>query len=283
MTFDSDQPEHADRIFVRDHTVELEIGAFGSERDTKQRVSFTIVVDVENSVGLSDDVDRVMSYDTILEAIQIESELTRYDLLETLAENIATRILMDPISKRVSVRIDKLDRVDGALGVEVVRSERGVETEKPKAPEWGISVFCLPANAQDWAADWIESLETPPLVICIDPGKSDLPENPTAARRLMGLAADKAAWELFAELDKYNVVSSRTELKHALALHLPIIWSPGKMMIDSGESSPAPAGEFDQLARWFSKQIGATDLRFVSLAEADGSAFIESIEEIQKG
>ena len=33
-----------DRISLRDHTVEVEIGAFQSERGSKQRVCFNIVV-----------------------------------------------------------------------------------------------------------------------------------------------------------------------------------------------------------------------------------------------
>ena len=35
-----------DRISVRDHVVEIEIGAFQAERDLTQRISFNVVVEV---------------------------------------------------------------------------------------------------------------------------------------------------------------------------------------------------------------------------------------------
>ncbi len=58
-----------DRISLRDHTVEVEIGAFQAERGVTQRICFNVVVEVRLPDGLDDDVDRIMSYDTITEAI----------------------------------------------------------------------------------------------------------------------------------------------------------------------------------------------------------------------
>lgn len=46
-----DQPTAPDRISVRDHVVEVEIGAFQSERDTTQRLSFSVVVEVARAMG----------------------------------------------------------------------------------------------------------------------------------------------------------------------------------------------------------------------------------------
>ena len=112
-----------DRISLRDHTVEVEIGAFQSERGSKQRVCFNIVVEVKPlDHKIEDDVDRILSYDKVTEAITIELNVERLNLLETLAERIADRILFEPQAIRVFVRIEKLDRGPGALGVEIVRS-----------------------------------------------------------------------------------------------------------------------------------------------------------------
>ena len=47
----------------------------------------------------------------------------RLNLLETLAERVAERILLAPQAQRVFVRIEKLDRGPGNLGVEIVRSK----------------------------------------------------------------------------------------------------------------------------------------------------------------
>lgn len=83
-----------DRISVRDHTVEIEIGAFQAERDVTQRIRFSVVVEVAPSSGAAtDDVDDILSYDAVTEAITAELAAERLNLLETLAERIADRIL----------------------------------------------------------------------------------------------------------------------------------------------------------------------------------------------
>ena len=59
-----------DRISVRDHVVAVEIGAFQAERGTTQRICFNIVVEVRPMAdALDDDVDRILSYDRVTEAI----------------------------------------------------------------------------------------------------------------------------------------------------------------------------------------------------------------------
>ncbi|REJ64430.1 MAG: dihydroneopterin aldolase, partial [Proteobacteria bacterium] len=100
-----------DRISLRDHIVEVEIGAFQLERGVTQRVSFNIVVEVQPiEQPILDDVDRILSYDRLTEAIAIELGAERLNLLETLAQRIADRILLEPQAIRVFIRIEKLDR-----------------------------------------------------------------------------------------------------------------------------------------------------------------------------
>ena len=112
-----------DRISLRDYLVEAEIGAFQLERGHRQRLMFNVVVEVRPQSGpIDDDVDRIMSYDTITEAIADELSAGRLNLLETLAEHIAERILSHPRAMRAFVRIEKLDRGPFKLGVEIVRT-----------------------------------------------------------------------------------------------------------------------------------------------------------------
>ena len=115
-----------DRISLRDYVLEIEIGAFQAERGNTQRVRFDVVVEVETDAGaLADDVDLVVSYDLIVEAIEGELAAERLNLLETLAERVADRILLHPRTSRVFLRIEKLDRGPFALGVEIERSRKG--------------------------------------------------------------------------------------------------------------------------------------------------------------
>ena len=112
-----------DRISLRDHVVEVEIGAFQKERGHTQRVMFNVVIEVRPAPApLDDDVDKILSYDRITEAIATELAAERLNLLETLAERVAERILAEPQAMRAFVRIEKLDIGPYKLGVEIVRS-----------------------------------------------------------------------------------------------------------------------------------------------------------------
>ena len=105
-----------DRISVRDHIVDVEIGAFQAERGVTQRIQCNVVVEVRPLTGpIDDDVDRILSYDKVTEAIAYELSDERLNLLETLAERVADRILLEPQAMRVFVRIEKLDRGPGAV------------------------------------------------------------------------------------------------------------------------------------------------------------------------
>ena len=61
-----------DRISLRDHVVSAEIGAFEQERGLTQRLRFQIVVEVRPLGDAADDVDRILSYDRLTEAVATE-------------------------------------------------------------------------------------------------------------------------------------------------------------------------------------------------------------------
>nr|BEI32143.1 dihydroneopterin aldolase [Shimia sp.] len=110
-----------------------------------QRVCFNVVVEVRPLSGaVEDDVDRILSYDRVTEAIAHELAAERLNLLETLAERVAERILHEPQAMRVFVRIEKLDRGPGALGVEIVRSRKAslAPSKRPARTRHPIRVLC---------------------------------------------------------------------------------------------------------------------------------------------
>ena len=58
---------------------------------------FNVVVEVKPvHQVIDDDVDKILSYDKVTEAISDEVFAERVNLLETLAERIADRVLMSP-------------------------------------------------------------------------------------------------------------------------------------------------------------------------------------------
>ena len=92
----------------KDYIKEVEIGAFQVERDLTQRLKFNVVVEVSAATSsISDDVDDILSYDMIIEAIDEQLDFERLNLLETLAERVSKQILSYKQAERVFIRIEK--------------------------------------------------------------------------------------------------------------------------------------------------------------------------------
>lgn len=254
-----------DRISLRDHVVEADIGAFQKERGHKQRLRFNVVVEVRPvTEPLEDDVDRILSYDRITEAIDAELAAERLNLLETLAERVAERILAEPAAMRVFVRIEKLDIGPYALGVEIVRSraERPVQTEGMEAVH-PLVVFL--DNATIHAADLSARLdallaEGLPLILAV--GLPDLPRPVTGhkptQRRVDLLAMEQNAWTLAARDARCVVVATRTEIDWAIKRGQSVVWAPSKLVLDAVDG---PKGtEPVSLALWLAETMSASAL-----------------------
>ena len=254
----------ADRISVRDHEVAVEIGAFQAERGVTQRLRFDVVVEVGAHDGAdTDDVDDILSYDTVTEAITAELAAERLNLLETLAERIAARLLAERQPLRVFVRIQKLDRGPGKLGVEIVRGRgeaalaEGADVPHPLVVHLGqgdLSVLL------DRLAD-----DPRPLIVTVA-ATTDGPRAATAdaQRHIDLLAIEQAAWALAGAEPRVKVVATRTELDWAMKNGQPVLWAPSKLVLDAvdGPESTDPV----DLTRWFADEMQAEELRIEGVA-----------------
>jgi dihydroneopterin aldolase len=121
-----DAAQTYDRVFMQDLVLDVEIGVYTNEKGVTQRVRFSVNVDVlPASSALDDDIDRAFDYDTIIKGIKALVARGHINLVETLAEEVAARCLAHPRAARVMVRIEKLDKEPGAVGVEIVRERAG--------------------------------------------------------------------------------------------------------------------------------------------------------------
>ena len=246
-----------DRISVRDYTRQVEIGAFRTERGVTQRIRFNVVLEVAPHTGAQDDdVDKVVSYDTITEAIEAEIAAERINLLETLAERIARRILSDARAARAFVRLEKLDRGPGALGVEIVRSRPTSGGDRPGRLTAAPVRFLGPAEAADPGLRAALAARGGPLVVCVAPGEPQPPAGSEARRRVGLLAIDQAAWRLADADPRFVVAASRTELDWALKAGSMVVWAPTHMVIAAVGAVP-DASEPVGLAGWLAQEIGA--------------------------
>lgn len=263
-----------DRISLRDHVVEADIGAFQQERGRSQRLNFSVVVEVTAPTGpVEDDVDKILSYDTITEAIEHELAAERLNLLETLAERIADRVLHAPQALRVFVRIEKLDRGPGALGVEIVRARGQTPPAAAMDDELPHPVVVFLANEAmrpGQLTALLDALEADPrpVILCVGPGEARAPQTGHAMtqRRVDLLAIEQNAWMLAAADRRCVVVSTRTELDWAMKHDQISVWAPSKIVLDAVDGPSAHPCDAVSLAGWFADLMQATEILTVGVA-----------------
>ncbi len=113
-----------EQIYLKDYVCLTEIGVFEPEHGCKQRLKFNIVLTLDyGNVKKLDKLENVVSYEIIIEAIKKSIAGERLNLLETLADNISDYCLAYHQVKIIDIQIEKLDRIDGRLGIRLVRKK----------------------------------------------------------------------------------------------------------------------------------------------------------------
>ena len=249
-----------DRISIRDYIKEVEIGAFQVERDLTQRVKFNVVVEVsDSSSSSSDDVDDILSYDMIIEAIDEQLNFERLNLLETLADRVSEQILSHQQAIRVFIRIEKLDRIPGSLGVEIVRDRKNSKHDKDKSIITPSIVFIPNEIIQsNDLKDWLDAIAQykKPTIICVEnlfiPQKTSLEID--SHHRIKLLAIEQAAWDLAGKDNRCVVVDTWTELDWSMKNNEVTVWAPSKMILDA-VNKPSLKSEPLDLAIWLADEF----------------------------
>jgi (5-formylfuran-3-yl)methyl phosphate synthase len=125
------QADECDRIFVRDFMIDASVGVYNYEKGQTQRMRFNVEADVPRASRVADDFRDVVSYDVFIDAIRVTVQSGHVKLVETMVEEVAAAALRDRRVKRVRVRAEKLDIIEGSVGVEI---ERRQGSEPPRSP-----------------------------------------------------------------------------------------------------------------------------------------------------
>lgn len=256
-----------DRISMTDHTRDVEIGAFQAERGVTQHIRFDVVVEVATRAESAvDDVDRILSYDTIVEAIDAALAAERVNLLETLAARIADGILAHPLAARVFVRIGKLDRGPYTLGVEIVREapvgSRRLSAHGDTAPHPRVVFLANAAISRPDLSRLLDRMtdKNAPLILCV--GHHDHPQprvtHAMPQRRIALLAIEQSAWILADRDPRCVVVDSRTELEWAMRQGKISVWAPSKLVLDAVDGPAAGESNPSALAAWLAEAFDAS-------------------------
>lgn len=115
-----------DKIFLQGLEVECIIGIFDWERNTPQKV----LLDLEFSADIRkaaqrDQIEATIDYKTIAKRMIDFVSKSRYHLIETLAESIATLLLKEFKLPYLKLRISKPYAITSSqnVGVEIVRQK----------------------------------------------------------------------------------------------------------------------------------------------------------------
>ncbi len=238
---------NVDHILVRDYIKEIDIGAFQSEYGIKQRVSFNVILEVNtNNYPMHDNVDLVLSYDNIIEVIENEIGQKRVALLETLAEKIALSCLCLDNVAAVTVRLEKLDRGSGKLGVQISRTKvqsNGIKTNlkslqksnliiKTKIPNTGLlfisNRMLLPENISNLKE--FVSTSTMTWVICLSEIFKEFSEmNPETDIEVLTMSVAQNAYVLNKKINDWKLARSKTEVAFLLKEGVNCIWCPSDL------------------------------------------------------
>ncbi|MEL6958102.1 MAG: dihydroneopterin aldolase [Pseudomonadota bacterium] len=266
-----------DRISLRDYILEVEIGAFQQERGHLQRIKFNVVVEVAPLTGpIDDDVDRILSYDRVTEAIDAELGAERLNLLETLAARVAERILLEDQALRVFVRIEKIDRGPFSLGVEIVREKGGnpeAAVEMVEAPHPRVVYLSNDTIASDRLSGLIDDLaeDGTPLIFCVGAAAVPAPQSKVAPaqRRIDLLAIEQNAWVLAGRDTRCVVVGTATELDWAMKNEQICVWAPSKIVLDAVDGPSASPRDAVALVGWFADHMEAEELVVIGTEAPD--------------
>jgi dihydroneopterin aldolase len=115
-------------VFVRDLTLNARIGVHQHEKLGPQRIRINIdlaVLEGDNA-AIGDQLGNVVCYEDVVSGIRRLVAAGHVNLVETLAEQIATLCLEDHRVRVARVRVEKLDVFTDAtsVGVEIERAAR---------------------------------------------------------------------------------------------------------------------------------------------------------------
>lgn len=113
------------QVFINDLVLDCLIGVHRHERDGSQRVRINLDLTVlESPEPIDDRLSNVLCYEDLIVKVRHLAMSGHVNLVETLAERLASLCLAEPGVQTVRVRVEKLDVFADAasVGIEIFRS-----------------------------------------------------------------------------------------------------------------------------------------------------------------
>lgn len=97
------------RVFVRDLVVPCSIGIYPREKGLRRRVRVNAELAVSEPISGNDDFAEAVNYEFVVAGIKSIAEAGHINLVETLADRIATLCLANSRVASVRIVVEKLD------------------------------------------------------------------------------------------------------------------------------------------------------------------------------
>ena len=114
------------KVIIKDLILNISIGIHSFEKRKKQRVKFNIKILTDPLLKPnSNDLSTILNYEEIINKLENLVNKSHYELLEDLAENIFEILFKNKITKKVNLKIEKLDIIKktSSVGIEVEKSK----------------------------------------------------------------------------------------------------------------------------------------------------------------
>ncbi len=114
------------KVVIKDLILNISIGIHNFEKRKKQRVKFNIKILTDPLLKPNNnDLSTILNYEEIINKIENLVNKSHYELLEDLAENIFEILFKNKITKKVNLKIEKLDIIKktSSVGIEVEKSK----------------------------------------------------------------------------------------------------------------------------------------------------------------
>lgn len=115
-------------IFVQNYEIETIIGIYDFEKEQKQRLIISAEVELDTNITFQqEDIQTTLDYDNIINIIDKSCDAKAKELLEVLAENIASEILGFEYAHSAKITIQKPDiykhKNIESVGVSITRTK----------------------------------------------------------------------------------------------------------------------------------------------------------------
>ena len=112
------------KILINELVLDLKLGYYDFEKDTSQKVKFSLEIDYEDKKPTNDkDIKSIVNYGTVVKLITKLVKKKHYNFLESLAEAVFDELFKDKRIGKILLKIEKLEILKdcSSVGIQITK------------------------------------------------------------------------------------------------------------------------------------------------------------------